>query len=263
MMGIMSSLVMLLSMCGALTQSMKTEGLTHSQTIEAAAAFSTQPDVSAELKELRDTVAKLSLALQSTQDELKVMEADNIAVKERLVSSETQIYELKSENAAQRADVTAMQSRLLATETDVDVLQMHVQAASKVAFTAALPLGHVHSGDRHLNLVFSKVLTNVGEAYSSKSGVFTAPVRGVYYFRFTVVDLVYNSGMTVQLSKNGQVIMQLFENETDGNETYLSSGMTLELELGDEVNMVLPPGYKLFDSGSNHSTFSGFLLFPL
>ncbi|KAL2103093.1 hypothetical protein ACEWY4_002261 [Coilia grayii] len=285
-----SLLVLLFSMCGAQTLSTQTEVQTESQSTGAAAAaaeVSTQLDVSAELRELRDMVVELRVTLKFTQDDLETtktqlnkMETANteqetklIVMAERLEASETKVgalerglvaSETKVENAAQEAELTAVKIRLAATETEVDHLETEIKAAPKVAFSAGLTdSGFRGSGSTDLNLVFSRVITNVGQAYNSGSGFFTAPVRGVYYFRFTVRDDLSSRAMTIRMCKNGQQLMYLWESDTDGSPTYLSSGLTLQLEVGDVVNMVLPAGYRLFDDVSNYCTFSGFLLFPL
>ncbi|XP_062391035.1 complement C1q tumor necrosis factor-related protein 3-like, partial [Sardina pilchardus] len=154
--------------------------------------------------------------------------------------------------------------RLAATETDVVNLEKDITEQPKVAFSAGLTnSGYISSGDTDLNLVFTKVITNVGQAYSSTTGFFTAPVRGVYYFRFTVVDNLASRILYIIMSKNGEKILQLYEYDSDGQPSYLSSGATLQLEEGDVVNMRLPAGYRLYDDSNNRSTFSGFLLFPL
>ena len=53
------------------------------------------------------------------------------------------------------------------------------------------------------------------------------------------------------------------EYDTDGLRHYLSSGASLQLEVGDVVNMRLPAGYRIYDDLDNHTTFTGFLLFTL
>ncbi|XP_063049693.1 uncharacterized protein LOC134444267 [Engraulis encrasicolus] len=291
-----SLLVLLLSTCGV--QSYVTD-------------TSTQ-DVSTELKELRDMVVDLRATLRHTRDDVKVLEAENVAVKERLVASETkvqildkalqdnkaemktevdnlkmknaaqeaeliavktrleaseaEVMNLKKENAAQEAELTAVKTRLAATETGVENVKKEIGAAPKVAFSAALrdfQEGFTDSVSNDMNLAFKRVITNVGEAYNSTTGFFTAPVRGVYYFRFTVMDRLSAHWMGIKMFKKGVRLMQLVEYDTDGKASYLSSGLTLQLEKGDVVNMVLPKGYRLFDSWNNHCTFSGFLLFPL
>ncbi|XP_063049337.1 cerebellin-3-like [Engraulis encrasicolus] len=164
--------------------------------------------------------------------------------------------------------VVELKGRLVASESKVEALENEIKAAPKVAFSAGLResgYGSTESGDNDLNLVFSRVITNVGEAYSSTTGFFTAPVKGVYYFRFTVMDYLDKRWVQIRMHKNGkQQLMWLAEHDTDGMASYLSSGLTLQLEQLDTVNMLLPASYRLNDdSDYSHCTFSGFLLFPL
>ena len=192
------------------------------------------------------------------------MDTGEAQVETRLSASETEVEKLKMEHAAQEAELTAVKTRLAATETEVVNLEKEITEKPKVAFSAGLTdSGYIESGNTDLNLVFTKIITNVGQAYSNITGFFTAPVKGVYYFRFTVMDVLSSRSMTIRIVKNGEQVMRLYEYDTDGQHSYLSSGVTLQLEVGDVVNMQLPAGYRLFDNSDNHSTFSGFLLFPL
>ncbi|XP_063058637.1 complement C1q-like protein 4 [Engraulis encrasicolus] len=159
--------------------------------------------------------------------------------------------------------LATVSAKLNALEQEVAALR-EIKATPKVAFSAFLPIaGFLRAGHNHMNLVFSQVNTNVGNAYSSTTGFFTAPVRGVYYFRFTVVDKLNGHWMAGWLFKNGQFVIRLYEWDTDGEVTNVSSGVALELEEGDTVNMVLPAGFRLWDNKDNRNTFSGFLIFPL
>ncbi|XP_063050125.1 uncharacterized protein LOC134444878 [Engraulis encrasicolus] len=207
-------LALLFSMCGAQTRSTQKES---QDTGAVAAEISTQLDVSAELKELRDMVVELRVMLRYTQGEVEVLETENAAMKTRLTVTETEVTHLKMENEAtvtelkeHREELAALKTRLnegetevmnlkkenvelktrlAATETDVENLETEIKAAPKVAFSAALPSSEfTEAGSNDLNLVFSRIITNVGQAYSSVSGFFRAPVRGLYYFRFTVME---------------------------------------------------------------------------
>ncbi|KAL2080968.1 hypothetical protein ACEWY4_022821 [Coilia grayii] len=352
-------LVLLFSMCGAQTRSTQTEVQTESQSTgaaaddddAAAAEVSTQLDIYAELRALRDMVeeqgdmlVEQQTTLRSTQDELKKMEAENAAVKERLVASETkvgalerglvasetkvgaletvndaqeaelkamatrlavsetEVANLRKENTAQQtqltniktevmnlinanaaqdsrisaseaevenlkivqeAELTAVKTRLAVTEMEVQNLEKKITETPKVAFSAGLTnSGYIQSGNTELNLVFTKVITNVGQAYSSTTGFFTAPVRGVYYFRFTVMDYPSSAYAHIKIFRNVKQVMLLADYESQGH-LYLSGGVALQLEVGDVVNLRLPAGCRLLDDSNNHSTFSGFLLFPL
>uniref|UniRef100_A0AAY4CQW9 C1q domain-containing protein n=1 Tax=Denticeps clupeoides TaxID=299321 RepID=A0AAY4CQW9_9TELE len=161
-------------------------------------------------------------------------------------------------------------SRLTSVETklnissDVFLVLFHF-TGGKVAFSAALTFNteYVQAGPSELNLVFRNIITNVGNAYSSNTGFFTAPVKGVYFFRFTVADILSSRTMYTALYRNQQRIMLLGEYDMDHHVSYLVGGVTLQLEAGDWVNLRLPGNQRLYNTESNHCIFSGFLLFTL
>ncbi|XP_076142556.1 uncharacterized protein LOC143124732 [Alosa pseudoharengus] len=141
----------------------------------------------------------------------------------------------------------------------------------EVAFTAALQpsswdnggFGRIGPFDIEITLVHGKALTNVGGAYDSNIGVFTAPVKGVYFFTFTTYSWVAEADIGVKLMKNNEEVLLVWEWQDKGdNEDYASNSVLLELEVGDRVYMRLPKGYQVAASiKSNIHTFSGFLLY--
>lgn len=93
------------------------------------------------------------------------------------------------------------------------------------------------------------------------SGVFTAPVRGLYFFSFTAAD--YLKGyMGVYLYKNNQPIIFNLDLNDHGGYASTSNSVALQLEEGDGVRLRLPASYRLYDDSRNFTIFSGFLLFP-
>ncbi|TNN87361.1 Complement C1q subcomponent subunit A [Liparis tanakae] len=136
-------------------------------------------------------------------------------------------------------------------------------AQLKVAFSAGLTdSGVVGPFDEETTLVFSKTITNIGRAYNQTAGVFTAPVRGLYFFSFTAAD--YLKGyMGLHLYRNNQPIVFSLDLNAHGGYTSTSGGVALQLEGGDGVRLSLPASYRLYDDSRNLSIFSGFLLFPL
>ncbi|XP_062321861.1 uncharacterized protein LOC134023611 isoform X9 [Osmerus eperlanus] len=237
-----------------------------------------------ELRALRDMVVEQKDQLSVYKDQLSVtqrhveeMRRDNAALGTRLSLSEHHVEELKAENEALEARLSigerhveelkafdaALEARLSLSEHHVEELKAENEGRPKVAFyTALINSGTVGPFNTETPLVYSKVFTNIGNAYSPVTGVFTAPVRGVYYFRFTAADLRSSGRIGIQMYKNDlQIMFNLAIN--DSNFRYAVNAVTLELEQGDMIMMRLPSGYGLFDDSNNHNTFSGFLLFPM
>ncbi|XP_033995298.1 complement C1q tumor necrosis factor-related protein 3-like [Trematomus bernacchii] len=131
---------------------------------------------------------------------------------------------------------------------------------SPVAFSASLVSGWewTHQGPfpSSTTLLFRRVTTNLGNAYDPSTGVFTAPLKGLYYVRFT--GSVGSSGsLNAALMKNDENMFAVFD--TRGTHGSASNGMALELQAGDRLSVTLWEGQSVFDQ-SRISTFSGFLL---
>ena len=94
------------------------------------------------------------------------------------------------------------------------------------------------------------------------TGVFTAPLHGLYYFRFTAYDHRPNKWMGVSLYHNNRCILGNGI-PMGGTDVFISNAVALELQRGDEVYMMLPADHGLFDSSSKRTTFTGFLIFPM
>ncbi|XP_063047861.1 cerebellin-3-like [Engraulis encrasicolus] len=162
-----------------------------------------------------------------------------------------------------------------ANENAVKILQSDVQQLKKppkhVAFTAVLQppsvykwgLGEIGQYSYDMTLIHQKVLTNVGQAYSTNSGMFTAPVRGVYFFTFTTYCWLTDMDTGVKLMKNREEMLLVWERQDKGdNEDYATNSAVLSLEMYDEVYLQLPKNFKVHaNMWSNIHTFSGFLLY--
>lgn len=94
------------------------------------------------------------------------------------------------------------------------------------------------------------------------AGVFTAPVKGVYYFSFSGHNQSTRS-MGLTLCKNDQPVVMGFNHAAGNRYETVTNGMNLELEIGDRVYIRLSRDTWVFDNANKHSTFIGHLLFPL
>ncbi|XP_062870251.1 cerebellin 17 isoform X1 [Trichomycterus rosablanca] len=192
-----------------------------------------QPDVLEKLKELRDVMVEQKVQVQNLQNQIEQLNIENNALKMRLISSEYAVASIKEENASR----------------------------PKVAFQAGSGYQGEHGPfNADVILAFSNVLTNVGNAYSPNTGVFRAPVRGVYHFSMSVFGLTNWIG--VKFFKNGQSVFAMYDAPRGTHET-VSRSVTMSLNSGDEVYSKLSAKNQIYDDGNMYNSFSGFLLFQI
>uniref|UniRef100_A0A4W5PVT5 C1q domain-containing protein n=1 Tax=Hucho hucho TaxID=62062 RepID=A0A4W5PVT5_9TELE len=158
-----------------------------------------------------------------------------------------------------------MEARLKASENQAEELKRKCEDRPMVAFSAALGIkaGNIGPFNTETTLVYKKVFTNVGNHYKPTTGIFTAPVRGLYHFTFYCHTFGANSGY-VFLYKNGERIAATADHATSGDRADNgSNGLVLMLEVGDQIYMRLGTNSWIYDddSGYNLSTFNGLLLF--
>ncbi|XP_029561617.1 complement C1q-like protein 2 [Salmo trutta] len=166
----------------------------------------------------------------------------------------------------QAVKLNSMETRSNITESHVEVLKRNSQDR-KVAFSASLAApgqgGDTGPFNTAITLVYRNIYSNIGNAYNPTTGIFTAPVRGLYLFRFYIYAWADSSVPTsALLYKNGHQIAIAQAVHSSGA-INSSNGVSLLLEVGDVVNMHLSTGRKIFDNEYHHSTFSGHLLFTM
>ncbi|XP_064817243.1 complement C1q-like protein 2 [Oncorhynchus masou masou] len=221
-------------------------------------------DINSELRDLRDMVvlqrAELSRTmteLRDTKIQVEVLKTENSVMGSRLMSSEGQLEALKTENAA-------ILSRVTSTEGEVAKLQRENAERPKVAFSTSLgKTGHQGPFNIATTVVYKNIFTNTGEHYNQATGIFTAPVRGVYHFSFTMGDFLQSTVMGLSLFKNEQQIIHSGEVGDHQQFRYASNAVILQLEVGDVVFMQLPANYRIYDDSNHRNTFIGILLFPV
>merc|ERR1719309_706911 len=163
------------------------------------------------------------------------------------------VTELQTENQA-------MRDRLEATENALKAYK----DVPKVAFAVSLGSdGLEKTTNGNKQLIYKDILTNVGGAYDSDTGVFTAPVRGVYYIRFTANGPTDFTMSAVLYKNNAEIQLIVHEQPSGEGSDTGSNGAALLLEAGDRLSMKLWHNTQVWDNSNHHSTFSGFLLFPM
>ncbi|XP_026183596.1 C1q-related factor-like [Mastacembelus armatus] len=163
-----------------------------------------------------------------------------------------------TELGAMREKVGALENRLKEAEKHIE--ETKSKERKRVIFSAALEgSGSIGPFTTDTTLIYKKVLINIGNAYNQYTGIFTAPVTGVYYFTF-----FYHSGgskrTSLSLIKNDQFVTMTYDHQTshDGADNGGNAAF-VQLQEGEQVFVRLGADTHVW-STSNISTFSGFLV---
>ncbi|XP_048018942.1 cerebellin-1-like [Megalobrama amblycephala] len=209
-------------------------------------------DIIAELEKLKHMDGRI----QKLEETLTKVLSENEALKTEVRDSQNKLETVQKESEALKTLVQDSQNKLESLQKENE--------GKKVAFSAGLlasgtgkigPIGDTKT------LEYKKVFSNVGNAYDSNTGIFTAPVKGVYYFRF-YGHCHDGTTMAISLLKNGQsqCSVHAWKPASNGN---ASNGVVLTLEIGDKINTVLWRNTWVYDDPASYTSFSGFLIFPL
>ncbi|XP_026213350.1 complement C1q-like protein 4 [Anabas testudineus] len=176
-----------------------------------------------------------------------------------LVQQRVDIQLLQRQSQEQAAKLKEVEEQ----RAEVDKLK---QQAGQVAFSASLVAEREVSfgpSPSFSTLIFKHVVTNAGNAYNSNSGVFTAPVSGVYHFEWHIGAPGHGKDFTAAgLFKNGKNTFCAYEHQSS-HYSSSSNSISLLLELGDTVSVQLWTNAKVYDNLNHHTTFSGHLLFTV
>ncbi|XP_049424549.1 cerebellin-1-like isoform X11 [Epinephelus fuscoguttatus] len=174
------------------------------------------------------------------------------AMKEKIAVMETRLKNSESR-------LNSSETRLRNSESQL--LELRNKERTKVIFSAATGGGNNHIGPFNTDktLIFRTVITNIGNAYSPHTGIFVAPVAGVYYF-----TIFFHAGgherAGLLLYKNNQLMIMTSDHRTEGDTADNGGNAAfLQLQPGDHVYVVLAANSHVWGS-SYHTTFSGFLV---
>ncbi|XP_062300620.1 complement C1q-like protein 3 isoform X22 [Scomber scombrus] len=176
-------------------------------------------------------------------------------------------YVSKTEFDALKEKLENLETKLRDTEirqinSDSQIAELKNQERTKVIFSAAAGgSGNIGPFNTETTLIYRAVLTNIGGAYSQYTGIFTAPVAGVYYFTF------YSHGggeqrAMLKLYNNNQFIVRADDHPSNDPADNGGNAVFLQLQQGDQVYVRLGENCHVW-GGSNVTTFSGFLVSQL
>ena len=131
---------------------------------------------------------------------------------------------------------------------------------SKVAFSAILTT-QLALG-QHQIVEYDKVLTNIGNGYDSRHGHFTAPIRAVYLFSCSMMNIQGISEVYLEIVKNGIRLAHLYSDKDDYS--MATQVVTVLLDKGDMVwvRHSDTSSSKSLNAGG-YNTFVGTILFEI
>ncbi|CAM4589972.1 unnamed protein product [Leuciscus chuanchicus] len=185
----------------------------------------------------------------------------------RMKYMEKEMERLRTENTAAITIQTSWESPVLKTAEQRSVCwqkrtrQISVKVAFSASLSASTDVKYIGPYAEATNLVYENAFTNIGNAYDINTGIFTAPVKGVYFFNFVVFN-PYAISTGVRLLKNGNFVVAASDNPPgqDTEDTACNS-VTLLLEQGDRILLQLLQNCRIYTDMWKRNTFSGHLLF--
>ena len=127
-----------------------------------------------------------------------------------------------------------------------------------VGFSVYVKASHLTLG-KGQTVVYDGIMTNEGNGYDDRTGVFTCPVAGTYIF---VVDALCQPATWLALTLNKKVIAHFHSSNLYSKNPLVQISRTVLLKLtkGDHVKVV-SEGDKVFMYGYSYSGFTGTFLY--
>ncbi|KAF1379756.1 hypothetical protein PFLUV_G00179340 [Perca fluviatilis] len=182
------------------------------------------------------------------------------------LTSVSQTLGAVGEKVANMAEkIALLEAKLQDTGKEVLELRSLTGGRPQVAFSAALLASG--SGDTGpftsaTPLKYKRVFSNIGSSYNPSTGIFTAMVKGTYFFRFSMFNNPTPSSV-VSLMKNGVRLTSVWDTAGSDANDMGSNAVVIHLEEGDNVYVELAANRMVYDDAMNYNTFSGFLLFTM
>ncbi|XP_060600987.1 complement C1q-like protein 4 isoform X2 [Ruditapes philippinarum] len=170
-----------------------------------------------------------------------------------------EIKDLKTRlNEAEKHILSTEQKNEESGSSNLSRRYLMMGAGSPVGFMACVsPADLLNLGDKH-TILFDKIITNTGGAYHNHTGVFIAPVKGLYEFQLSAMSSA-GSHLYLAFVRDGTVISHIYP-DAAGSSSYETAGnqWVVELNQGSEVWIQTQTGGTIH--GNCFTVFSGFLI---
>lgn len=228
------------------------------------AGNSSDPETEADLSVCQPNTCTLITEVAGMKEKLSTTAQTQSTIEQRLSDMMQKMATMEANLQAYKQQAEELWQTNKAQDEQLKTL-VHTTSTMpmKAAFTVALgnPVGPV---DHDTALKYQRILSNIGSCYNPATGIFTAMVRGMYYFSYTMYN---NNGgkpnSVVSLMMNSQRVVSTWDTEGQDVHDSATNGAVLLLEPGDSVFVQLYANRALYDDINYYNTFCGFLLFPM
>nr|XP_034307456.1 complement C1q tumor necrosis factor-related protein 2-like isoform X2 [Crassostrea gigas] len=132
----------------------------------------------------------------------------------------------------------------------------NMRCKDKIAFQSSLTK-QLENMKNQETVIFDKVSLNEGNAYDNSSGIFTAPLNGIYSFTWSIVTKA-GKYFVSEIVRNGQKVVY---NHSDGrghNEWSMSTAQAnIKMKKGDKVWIRTLSAWGQYAQGGDWCSFSG------
>ncbi|MGH0147647.1 UNVERIFIED_CONTAM: hypothetical protein FKN15_031516 [Acipenser sinensis] len=209
-----------------------------------------------ELQKLRQDLERHLQVLHGVFGDTEALASSNVTVDLSQLWSTTKKMERRRQKGRERGRKGGKTSRLgdvVKRNTKDTWLDTHVPLDPPVVFLASI----LKVSNQTRTAMFKRAVLNTWQCYSPETGVFTAPVRGLYLF---TLSLDFGPGPVLgQLMRGGVLVARLHQNHKKPVGP-LTRVCLLELVRGEQVRLELLQG-SLERGSQADSTFGGVLLF--
>ena len=134
-------------------------------------------------------------------------------------------------------------------------------SATTTAFYAYMSSLESSPGSHH-TLIFDSVITNIGDHYNRYTGIFTAPIAGIYVFSYSIASSS-NLYIPVEIVRNKGVVGSSMTRSHSIYQHNAASTVVIQLSVGDvcfiRTSSSSTPSGNIYSSTYARSSFSGWL----
>ncbi|KAK2915769.1 hypothetical protein Q8A67_000143 [Cirrhinus molitorella] len=171
-------------------------------------------DIHTALRELTATVTEQKVNIRALETRLR--EQQTFFLEELNKKNDALETRLRDAEKTDEQQTVILEELNKKTDGISNLTQSQVEELRKenrdreIAFSASMiqsGSGHVGPFTTEITLTYRNIFTNIGNAYNPITGIFTAPLKGVYRFSFSVYGIINANPSTASIMKNGQRVV--------------------------------------------------------